>query len=69
MDMDVDGLKNKGIEVDVIPLSKVKVKLDHIISQSYPEVIKLLPMLHGNWPQTLCVNWSSSHHIAQVRRL
>ena len=39
MDMDVDGLKNKGTEVDVIPLSKAKVKLDHIISQSYSEVV------------------------------
>ena len=39
MDMDVDGLKNKGMEMDVIPLSKVKVKLDHIISQSYPKVM------------------------------
>ena len=39
MDMDVDGLENKGKEADVIPLSKVKVKLDHIISQSYPEVM------------------------------
>ena len=39
MDMDVDGLKNEVTEADVIPLSKVKVKLDHIISQSYPEVM------------------------------
>ena len=39
MDMDIDGLENKGKEADVIPLSKVKVKLDHIISQSYPEVM------------------------------
>ena len=39
MDMDVDGLKNKGKKVDMISLSKVKVKLDHIISQSYPEVM------------------------------
>ena len=37
MDMDVDGLENEGKEADVISLSKVKVKLDHIISQSYPE--------------------------------
>ena len=28
MDMDVDGLENEGKEADVIPLSKVKVKLD-----------------------------------------
>ena len=39
MDMDIDGLKNEGTEADVIPLSKVKVKLDHIISQSYSEVM------------------------------
>ena len=39
MDIDVDGLENKGMEADVIPLSKMKVKLDHIISQSYPEVM------------------------------
>ena len=39
MDMDIDGLENEGKKADVIPLSKVKVKLDHIISQSYPEVM------------------------------
>lgn len=39
MDVEVDGLENEGQEADVIPLSKVKVKLDHIISQSYPEVM------------------------------
>ena len=32
VDMDIDGLENEGKEADVIPLSKVKVKLDHIIS-------------------------------------
>jgi hypothetical protein len=35
MDVDIDGLKNKGNEVDVV-FSKVKVKVDDIISQSYP---------------------------------
>jgi hypothetical protein len=38
MDVDIDGLKNKGNEADVV-LSKVKVKVDDIISQSYPEVM------------------------------
>ena len=34
MDMDIDG-----DEADAIPLSKVKVKVDHIMAQSYPEVM------------------------------
>jgi hypothetical protein len=38
MDVDIDGLENKGNEVDVV-LSQVKVKVDDIISQSYPEVM------------------------------
>jgi hypothetical protein len=38
MDVDIDGLENKGNKVDVV-LSKVKVKVDDIISQSYPEVM------------------------------
>jgi hypothetical protein len=38
MDVDIDGLENKGNEADVV-LSKVKVKVDDIISQSYPEVM------------------------------
>jgi len=39
MGMEIDGLENEGEEADVIPLSKVKAKLHHIISQSYPEVM------------------------------
>jgi hypothetical protein len=38
MDVDIDGLKNKGNEADVVS-SKVKVKVDNIISQSYSEVM------------------------------
>jgi hypothetical protein len=38
MDVDIDGLKTKGNEGDVV-LSKVKVKVNDIISQSYLEVM------------------------------
>jgi hypothetical protein len=38
MDVDIDGLENKRNEADVV-LSKMKVKVDDIISQSYPEVM------------------------------
>jgi hypothetical protein len=59
MDVDIDGLENKGNEADVV-LSKVKVKVDDIISQSYPEVMDYY---------IYCVDWSSSHNISQVRSL
>jgi hypothetical protein len=38
MDVDIDGFENKENEADVV-LSKVKVKVDDIISQSYSEVM------------------------------
>jgi len=37
--MDVDGVENEGKEADGIPLSEVKVKVDDIIAQAYPEVM------------------------------